>query len=104
MKRTNLILVICAVLLSAWPLVTLKKRGDAELFTGADGKAQEVVSTLSPTYVPWARPLMEPPGNEVESLLFSLQAAAGAALLGYWYGCARTRRRYESAGRGAPGA
>lgn len=98
MKNRNMILIFCVILLSAWPLLTLKRPDGGELFTGADGEAEKMVSAIAPSYTPWARPPMELPG-EIESLLFSLQAAAGAGVLGYWYGSARTRRRYEAEGR-----
>ena len=42
-------------------------------------------------YQPWFEPLWTPPSKEIESLLFSLQAALGAGLLGYYVGLRRGR-------------
>ena len=57
---------------------------DAE-FGGADGQGEEVISEINPDYEPWASNLWEPPA-ETESLLFALQAAIGAIIIGYFIG------------------
>ncbi len=67
----------------------------AEAFAGADGKAEEMITQIAPDYEPWFEPLFEPAG-ETESMLFALQAALGAGVIGYWLGCARTRARMRS--------
>jgi ABC-type cobalt transport system, periplasmic component len=59
-------------------------------FGGADGAAGDLVSEIDPSYEP-AEPwfsdyLFEPPGGETESLLFALQAAFGAIIIGYTIG------------------
>lgn len=64
----------------------------AEAFAGADGKAEEMITRIAPDYEPWFEPLFEPAG-ETESMLFALQAALGAGVIGYWLGTARTRAR-----------
>lgn len=55
------------------------------------------ITAANPDYQPWFSPLWEPPSGEIESLLFALQAALGAGLLGYYLGL----RRGESQ-RGKP--
>ena len=98
-KFQNLILLVLVVALVAVPLFMIKKPGpgpdgkEAEIFTGSDDQAKDAIIKIDPTYKPWAKSLVEPPSGEVESLLFSLQAALGAGFLGYWYGCASTRTR-----------
>lgn len=100
MKRfQDLILLLLVVALVAVPLVMVRKPApgpdgkEAEIFTGSDDQAKNAVAKIDPSYKPWAKPLMEPPSAEVESLLFSLQAALGAGFLGYWLGCSVTRAR-----------
>jgi len=100
MKRfQNLILLALVIALAAFPLLLIKKPEpgpdgkEVEIFTGSDDQAKNAISTIDPSYKPWAKSLLEPPSGEVESLLFSLQAALGAGFLGYWYGCASTRAR-----------
>jgi cobalt/nickel transport protein len=44
------------------------------------------------TYEPWFQPLWEPPSGEIESLLFSLQAAIGAVIIGYFFGYYRRKQ------------
>lgn len=59
---------------------------DAE-YGGADGQAEDVIAELTGgTYEPIAEPFWEPPSGEIESLLFGLQAAFGALVIGYFFG------------------
>ncbi|MDD2365923.1 MAG: energy-coupling factor ABC transporter substrate-binding protein [Desulfuromonadaceae bacterium] len=104
MKRyQNIWMILAVILLSALPLWIVKKPvpcmngREAEIFTGADDKAKEIVGSISPGYKPWFRSVMEPPSGEIGSLLFALQAAAGAGFLGYWYGCSKTRAKQDKA-------
>lgn len=86
-----IVLVLICAAIAVLPLFLIP---DSE-FRGADNAAQEAVSELNPSYKTWAKPLMEPPGAETESLLFSLQAAIGAGILGYGFGVYRERTRKE---------
>ena len=65
--QKNLILIVLVVLLVALPLWLLP---NAE-FGGADGQAEEVILELQPDYEP---------------LLFALQAAIGAGVVGFVLG------------------
>ncbi|MGC9435374.1 MAG: energy-coupling factor ABC transporter substrate-binding protein [Methanomicrobiales archaeon] len=60
-----------------------------EAWGGADGSAAEIIEAGG--YEPWASPLWEPPSGEIESLFFSLQAAIGALVIGYFFGYYRAR-------------
>ncbi len=100
MKRfQNLILLALVVILVVLPLLLVRapKPGPdgktVEIFTGADGQAEDMIGKIVPDYQPWAEPLLKPPSGEIESLLFVLQAALGAGFIGYWYGSAATRTR-----------
>ena len=104
MKRyQNLLMLIAVVALVALPLWMVKKSApgpdgkEITVFAGADDKAKNLVGVISPDYKPWFKPLMEPPSGEIGSLLFALQAAAGAGVIGYWYGCATTRAKQQQA-------
>ncbi len=99
MKRTSktvAILLVTAVVIAAAPLLLIK---DSE-FSGADGKAEEAIAELAPDYVPWAQSLIELPGGETESLLFSLQAAIGAGVVGFGFGYLVSRKKYKPAPEG----
>jgi cobalt/nickel transport protein len=85
----SLLLGGAVLLLGALPLWVIAP-GEAA-FQGSDQQAQAEISRLAPDYQPWAKPLFTPPGSEIESLLFALQAALGAGLLGYWLGRATAR-------------
>ena len=80
--QKNLILVVLAVLLAAIPLWLLP---NAE-FGGADDQAEEAIQEINPDYKPWFEPILEPASGEVESLLFALQAAIGAGVVGFALG------------------
>lgn len=92
-SKTNIILLIVTLLLIATPLVFNK---NAE-YGGADGQAQDLIGEVAPDYKPWFSSIYEPPSGEIESLLFSLQAALGAGVicyyLGYKKGCKSTREK-----------
>lgn len=82
MWRKNLILLSLAAFLVILPLWLLPNA----TFSGTDGEAEDVVLDLNPDYEPWAKPLLEPVSGEVESLLFALQAALGAGVMGFALG------------------
>ncbi|MFN3738223.1 energy-coupling factor ABC transporter substrate-binding protein [Hydrogenophaga sp.] len=99
MSRRSLCLWLAVLLLSLLPLWwvpdSLPPEGDAavERFGGADARAQQAIKALAPDYLPWFQPLMEPASGELASLVFALQAALGAGVVGYWLGVLRTRAR-----------
>lgn len=80
--KKNIILICIAVVIGVIPLLMIR---DSE-FGGADGKAEELIQEINPSYEPWAESLIELPGGETESLLFALQAALGAGVMGYVLG------------------
>lgn len=96
MKRTNVILLILVVLLAVIPLLLPVAEHLDEPFAGADGQAEAAIVETYPDYEPWFSSFWEPPSGEIESLLFSLQAALGAGLVGYYIGL----RRGQSQNRG----
>ena len=87
-STNNILLVLVLIIMVTVPLMILK---DAE-FGGADGQAEEVITEINPDYEPWFSPLIEPASGEIESLLFSLQAAIGAGVIGYFYGFVKGKR------------
>jgi cobalt/nickel transport protein len=84
----NILLILVLIVMVTVPLLTLT---DAE-FGGADGQAEETITEINPDYEPWFSPLIEPASGEIESLLFSLQAAIGAGFIGYFYGFVKGKR------------
>lgn len=80
--KKNILLVLLAIALIIVPLV-LKPQAE---YGGADGQAEELITEIAPHYKPWFSSLYEPPSGEIESLLFSTQAALGAGIIGYYLG------------------
>lgn len=96
-KRQNALLLLAIALISVLPLWLYVPTAGEEAFAGADGKAQAAIARIAPGYRPWVKPLLVPPSNEIASLLFALQAAIGAGVIGYWLGAAVTRERLQRA-------
>ena len=89
--QKNLILIVLVVILAAAPLWLCK---NAE-FGGADGMAEELITETNPDYEPWFQPILEPASGEIESLLFALQAAIGAGIVGFVLGRLTSGRKSE---------
>lgn len=90
-SKTVLILLLICVAIAVIPLLIIK---DSE-FGGADGAAEEIITEINPNYEAWASPILEPPGGETESLLFALQAALGAGVIGYGFGVLKERSKHK---------
>lgn len=89
--KKNVLLIAIVVILAALPLYLNK---GAE-FGGADGEAMDAISEVHPEYVAWIEPISEPASGEVESLLFALQAAIGAGVVGFVLGRMTRKERKE---------
>lgn len=85
-RARSFMLLAAAAAIVAAPLL-LPVQGD---FAGSDDQARRAIAATG--YQPWFAPLWQPPSSEVESLLFALQAAAGAGVLGYVLGRMQARR------------
>jgi cobalt/nickel transport protein len=68
------------------------KPGD-QAYTGSDEAATKIINETG--YQRWATPLWEPPSSEIESLIFSLQAAIGSVIIGYFFGYYRGKKDGE---------
>ena len=62
---------------------------------GADGAADEIITSIETDYEPWAEPMWAPPGGETESLLFCLQAAIGSGVFCFGIGYLVASRKYQ---------
>lgn len=89
MAKTNILLIVLAVLLIIMPLVM---NPNAE-YGGADGEAETLITEIAPDYEPWFESFYEPPSGEIESLLFSVQAALGAGIIFYYLGYKKGQRK-----------
>lgn len=80
------LIVAAIILIFTAQFLYISSSTDAE-FGGADGQAEGVIEELTGgVYKPIADPIWEPPSGEIESLLFALQAAIGALIIGYFFG------------------
>ena len=88
---TILVLVLVCAAILIFPLMTIR---DSE-FGGADGAAEELIAQVDPEYEPGAESIVELPGGETESLLFCLQTALGAVVIGFGFGYLVARKKFR---------
>jgi cobalt/nickel transport protein len=86
-KLKNLLLIGGVVALALIPLFVVK---DGK-FGGADDQGKEAITKINPNYKPWFESLTQPASSEVAGLLFAVQAALGAGVLGYAIGLYKGR-------------
>jgi cobalt/nickel transport protein len=90
MEKKHIIMIIGVILISIVPFLLYQGLGeDQGYFSGTDSSASLVIENTG--YQPWITPIWEPPSGEVESLLFALQAAIGAFIIGYFLGYYRKK-------------
>ncbi|MGL5257949.1 MAG: energy-coupling factor ABC transporter permease [Proteocatella sp.] len=78
--------VILLVVFFAVAFAPLYLKAGAE-FGGADGMAMDIIAEeIDSEYTPKFEPIFEPASGEIESLLFALQAALGAGVIGFGIG------------------
>ena len=92
-KKATSILVALLVIGFATLLALTTVFPEAE-WSGADGQGMELIE-VSLNYEPWMEPIWEPPSEEIESLLFALQAAIGSLITGYYFGLLKGRKEGE---------
>jgi cobalt/nickel transport protein len=97
-NKRPIILLILVIAIVIFPLALYNGQGEEQgYFGGADDAAGSIVEETG--YQPWFSSIWEPPSGEIESLLFAVQAAIGAVIigyvLGYWNGQAKARKREE---------
>lgn len=92
-SKHYVVLITVVVVLFAAPLLFLP----SAQFSGADSSAEQTISNQG--YTPWFNPIWEPPSSEIETLLFSLQAAVGAIIIGYFIGYERGKRAQKVSNR-----
>lgn len=78
----NILLLLLALLLLIIPFIM----NPSSNFSGSDSQAVDLIKKMKPDFKPWFKPLWTPPGAEVESFLFALQAAIGTGFIGYFFG------------------
>ena len=89
MKRSQYyllgLLTVAIILVSA---ILLNPNSD---FSGTDDGGGDVIGDVDPDYQPWFQSIWEPSG-ELQTLFFTLQAAIGALIIGYFLGSNKVRK------------
>lgn len=88
MEMKNIVLLALVAILIIAPLVMYNGHGEEDgYFGGSDDAGGEAIEENNPDYdYEWFTSIWEPPSGEIESLLFALQAAIGAIIIGYIFG------------------
>ncbi len=97
-SKYYIVLLAMVAIITIIPFFIYTGMGEDEgYFVGADSSASTAIENTG--YEPWFSSLWEPPSGEIESLLFALQAAIGAIIigyvLGYYNGRAKERQKIE---------
>lgn len=88
---TNVILILLVLFITIIPFF-VARNGE---FGGSDDQAEEAITQIDKDYEPWFSPLFEPASGEIESLLFALQAAIGAGVIGYGIGYLKGKKKID---------
>ncbi len=89
LSKNNLLLLLLALVIIISPLII----NSSAPFEGADGEGEELIQVINPDYEPWFESIWEPPSGEVESVLFSVQVAIGAGVIGYVLGSMKEKKK-----------
>jgi cobalt/nickel transport protein len=81
---TVVVVIFVAVFLIQNAHIQATAKPGQETWQGSDDMGSSAIEATG--YTPWISPLWTPPGTEVESLLFSIQSALGALVIGYFFG------------------
>ncbi len=91
-RSKNWLLIGGVVALTLLPLFIVK---DGK-FGGADDQGKETITEIKPEYKPWFESVMQPASSEIAGLLFAVQAALGAGVVGYAIGLYKGRSEQKS--------
>jgi cobalt/nickel transport protein len=97
--KKPVILLILVVAIVIFPLALYNGKGENQgFFGGSDDQGPAYISSTG--YIPWFHSIWTPPSQEIESLLFAVQAGIGALIigyvLGYYNGQSKERKRCEN--------
>lgn len=79
--KNTLLITICLVIL----IIPFMLHRDSE-FEGSDAQGEEMIMALDERYEPWISPIFPDIPGEIETLLFTIQAAMGGGFIGYYMG------------------
>ena len=96
-KPVILLILVGAIVI--FPLALYNGKGESQgFFGGSDDQGPAYISSTG--YIPWFHSIWTPPSQEIESLLFAVQAGIGALIigyvLGYYNGQSKERKRREN--------
>ncbi|QLL69181.1 energy-coupling factor ABC transporter substrate-binding protein [Lactobacillus sp. 3B(2020)] len=86
--KINLVLLVCTIILVAFPLLFVKGE-----FSGSDDQGTAMIQKLKPGYKAWAHPVWTPPSGEIESLIFTVQGSLGTGIICYIIGYAHGKKK-----------
>jgi cobalt/nickel transport protein len=88
-SRNNIWLLGAAVVLSLAPVFIFQ----GKQFKATDSINITAIEEVKPGYKPWVEPIIKPSGGEIETFLFSAQAAIGSGIVCYILGLYQGRNQ-----------
>jgi cobalt/nickel transport protein len=95
MKITGYLIIFISIsllLLLVYITASQPIKGAGEWAGGDALLVNQIEGVSGGEYKPWFKPVWEPPSGEIETFLFSLQAAFGAIIIGYYIGYYKGKR------------
>ncbi len=95
MKKTGYLIIFISIsllLLLIYITISQPIKGEGTWSGGDSLLVNQVGEITGGQYKPWFTPIWEPPSGEIETFLFSLQAAFGAIIVGYYIGYYKGKR------------
>lgn len=81
-KSKNMVLILICLVILITPFILHR---DSE-FEGSDAQGEEMITEIQEDYEPWVSPIFPEIPGEIETLLFTVQAAIGGGFIGYYVG------------------
>jgi cobalt/nickel transport protein len=94
LRKLTMIVILLITVIGLLTAFVPRMIGITPEWGGADAAASSKIGEMS-DYKPWFSPFWEPPSGEIETLLFSLQAAIGAGIIGYIAGLYTGRKEKQ---------
>jgi cobalt/nickel transport protein len=91
LRFNNWLLLLGVIVITVVPLVLVR----GAKYSGSDDQAEKAIGQIQPEYKRWFKPIIELPSQEIATLLFSVQAATGAGVIGYVIGLYKGRSQKD---------
>ncbi len=89
-RQHNWLIAIAVLSLAFFPIFFVKGE-----YQASDERSEAAIKEVNRQYQPWFEPILKPASGEIETFLFSTQAALGAGTIGYIIGLYKGRSQAQ---------